>query len=82
MKDEYLGDQFQIDTAFVAGMTSGSESREVSGEGNVAWVTTTSWLQGTYEDREIDLNSTEMMILRRTDDGWRIAAIHSSSCFK
>ena len=78
-KDEYLRHHFHNDAAFLAAMTSEPKTNEVFGKKDVAWVTSTSRLHGTYHKLEIDLNSAELMVLRRTDDGWRIAAIHWSS---
>lgn len=78
-KTEYLSHHFHSDGAFLGAMTREPGSREVHITGDVAWVTSTSRLHGTYRDRRRDLSSAELMVLRRTPEGWRVAAIHWSS---
>lgn len=58
-------------------MTREPKVRQVHMVGDVAYVATTSRLHGSYRDRDIDLSSAELMVLRKT--GWRVAAIHWSS---
>ncbi len=78
-KTEYLGHHFHADHAFLSAMTREPTSRTVHIAEGVAWVASTSRLQGTYDGRPLDLSSAELMVLRRTPDGWRIASIHWSS---
>ncbi len=47
--------------------------------GDVAWATSTSRVQGTYRDREIDARGAELAVLTRHGGQWRIEAIHWSS---
>lgn len=76
---EYLAHHFHSDAAFLGAMTRETGERHVTVEGDMAWVVSTTRLHGTYRDRDLDLLSAELMVLRRTEDGWRIAAIHWSS---
>lgn len=78
-KTEYLGHHFGMDAAFLSELNREVERRRVRTEGRTAWVSTQSRLHGTYEDESLDLVSAELMILRKTSAGWRIAAIHWSS---
>ncbi len=78
-KHEFLSHHFRRDVAFLSAVSSELLSREVSGSGDVAWVASISRMHGTFREREIDRNSAELAVLRRTDDGWGIAAIHWSS---
>lgn len=78
-KEEYFGHHFGADAAFLAGMDREIEDRQVRVEEDAAWVSTTSRMQGTYDEQALDLQSAELMVLRRTPQGWRIAAIHWSS---
>jgi ketosteroid isomerase-like protein len=47
--------------------------------GDVAWATSTSVTQGTYQSKPLKLVGAELMILSRTPSGWQIRAIHWSS---
>jgi ketosteroid isomerase-like protein len=47
--------------------------------GDVAWVVGTSTTRGEYRGRPVDSAGAELMVLTRTPQGWRIAAIHWSS---
>jgi ketosteroid isomerase-like protein len=54
-------------------------TQKISIEGNTAWVSTVSSMKGTYSEREIDLTSLELAVLKKAGSGWKIAAIHWSS---
>jgi ketosteroid isomerase-like protein len=79
---EYLGHHFGSDTAFLAAVEREPLTRTTDVIGDAAWVATTSRLAGTVEGRALDLNSAELLVLRRdasAPDGWRVAAVHWSS---
>lgn len=78
-RTEYVGHHFGADAAFLSELNREVESRQVRRDEGTAWVSTKSRLHGTYEDDPVDLSSAELMVLRETPDGWRIAAIHWSS---
>ena len=77
--DEYAGHHLPADIAFMAAMKRTVLSRESGGDTEVRWVATKSRLQGRYKDRDIDLDSTESLVLQRGDLGWLIAHVHWSS---
>ena len=78
-KREYLSHHFHADHAFLSAMTREVLSRDVCVEEGAAWVSTTSRLAGTYDGRDLDLSSAELLVLRRRPEGWRVAAVHWSS---
>ena len=78
-KEEYLSHHFFGDAAFLAATTREPVTSQLSLAGDAAWVVSISRIYGTVRDRDMDLNSAELMVLRRTPEGWRIAAIHWSS---
>jgi ketosteroid isomerase-like protein len=43
--------------------------------GDAAWVTSTSEMQGTFNGRTVDSIGTELIVLSRVADSWRIRAI-------
>jgi hypothetical protein len=79
---EYLGHHFGSDTAFLAAVEREPLTRKTDVAGDAAWVALTSRLHGTYDGRTLDLDSAELLVLRRdasAPDGWRVAAVHWSS---
>ncbi len=78
-RHEYLAHHFHGDVAFLKALTREPGTAHLAVAGDAAWVASTSRLHGAYRDRDIDLNSAELMVLRRTDAGWRITAVHWSS---
>ena len=78
-REEYFGHHFGADAEFLAAMTREPLDRTIRIVGDVAWITSRSRLQGTFRERDLDLDSAELLVLRRMPDGWRIAAVHWSS---
>ncbi len=78
-KTEYMSHHFHSDKAFLASVEKENEKITIEVENNVAWSTSTSRLYGSYREREIDSNSAELLVLKKTNGGWKIAAIHWSS---
>lgn len=79
---EYLAHHVHSDAAFLDAMTPSEVQRTAWVLGDVAWVSTQSRLQGVYRDRARDLDSAELLVLRRdasAPQGWSIAAVHWSS---
>jgi hypothetical protein len=62
---------------FVQAVRAGDAGVMVAGD--VAWATSTSVARGEFRGRPINSAGVELMVLRRTPEGWRIAAIHWSS---
>lgn len=46
------------------------ESRNVSMDGNTAWVSTQTHTWDTYSDRDLDLNSLELAVLKKEEGHW------------
>lgn len=78
-KEEYLSHHFHLDGKFLGAMNREVESRTTTIVGNMAWVSTKSHTRGTYNDRELDLNSLELAVLKKAEDMWKITALHWSS---
>lgn len=76
---EYRSHHLQSDIAFARAVTSERGDIRVVVNGDVAWGSSTSTTKGEYRERTIDAVGAELMVLVRTPDGWRIAAIHWSS---
>ncbi len=79
MKEEYLSHHFHSDGKFLKAMNREILTQKITTEGTTAWVSTVSTMKGTYSEREIDLASLELAVLRKAGEQWKIAAIHWSS---
>ncbi|MFD2531265.1 YybH family protein [Gracilimonas halophila] len=78
-KKEYLSHHFHSDGRFLKAMNREILTQKVTTEGAIAWVSTVSTMKGTYSEREMDLTSLELAVLRKDGDHWKITAIHWSS---
>lgn len=78
-REEYAAHHMKSDMEFLAGMQRKVLSRARGGDGSEVWVSTRSQLSGRFKDKDMDLLSTESMVLRKTVAGWRIVHIHWSS---
>lgn len=76
---EYASHHLPADMAFAAAVTRERGPLHIQVRGDVAWATSTSRVQGTYGEREIDSRGAELVVLARSDGRWRIEAIHWSS---
>jgi ketosteroid isomerase-like protein len=76
---EYRSHHLSSDIEFARAVPSQRGPTHVRVHGDVAWATSTSTTQGTFRDRAVNAAGAELMVLVRTPEGWRIAAIHWSS---
>jgi ketosteroid isomerase-like protein len=76
---EYLGGHLRGDIAFARAVAPERAPTRVVVAGDAAWAVSTSIARGEFRDRPVNSAGAELMVLRRTDGGWRIAAIHWSS---
>ena len=78
-REQYFGHHFGADAAFLAAMEHEPAGRTTRVDGDAAWVASTARLHGALRGRAIDIDSAELLVLRRTSAGWGIAAVHWSS---
>jgi ketosteroid isomerase-like protein len=76
---EYESHHMPADIAFMENMSSAVISRRVIEAGDSAIVLTQSRISGVYKEKEVELSSTETLVLEKTDGQWRIVHIHWSS---
>ena len=76
---EYRANHLPADIAFARAVPAIRSPLAVSIQGDVAWVSSTSASDGTYQGREIRSQGAELMVLTRDGTSWRIRAIHWSS---
>lgn len=76
---EYRSHHLAADMQFAAAVHGHTGPLHVVISGDAAWVTSTTDVTGTAEGRAINNTSAELMVLTRTQAGWRIRAVHWSS---
>ncbi len=78
-RDEYLKEHAIADAAFMQTAQQQLRYRQARRLGDIAWVGTESLLKATHDGKPLLLLSTETMVLRHGDQGWKIVHIHWSS---
>lgn len=78
-REEYASHHMKGDIAFLRASRREVLSRASGGDGAHGWVSTRSRITGHHRDKDVDILSTETMVLKRTSEGWRITHIHWSS---
>lgn len=78
-RKEYLGHHLGADMAFAKAVPEQRTLRSVTVVGDAAWVVSTNRAVGTFQGRAIDSEGAELIVLRKTNGKWTIAAIHWSS---
>jgi ketosteroid isomerase-like protein len=78
-KAQYRNGHLRSDMAFARAVRAERGAPAVSVSGDMAWASSTSTTQGEYNGRAINSSGAELMVLARTPEGWKIAAIHWSS---
>lgn len=78
-KGEYVSHHLPADAAYSKGLTDTVTARASRLSGDLAYVITDGRSTGSYEGKPVDSRTTETMILRRGEDGWRVVHIHWSS---
>lgn len=76
---EYAGHHMVADMEFLASLERKLISQHAGGDGKSAWVATRSRLNGRFKNEDVDLDSTETLVMLKTDGAWRITHIHWSS---
>lgn len=76
---EYEGHHMPADMAFMKAMTREVISQQVFDSGDSATVATRSHVHGLYKDQEIDMKSTETLVMQKADGLWKVVHIHWSS---
>ncbi len=76
---EYEGHHMPADMAFMKMMDREMLFRRVFDAGDSATIVTHSRVHGMYKEQEIDLSSTETLVLKNFDGHWKVVHIHWSA---
>lgn len=78
-REEYGRKHLLEDIAMLRSVPMTRSDLTIKQEGNTAWATSLYRLSGKFEDKEINSQGAELMVLTKTPQGWRIRAIHWSN---
>lgn len=73
---DYMAGHMKSDMAFMPHMQRTVLDRTVNAAGDTAWIVTFSRLKGTYNHKDYDLASRELLVMERAGTGWRITLVH------
>ena len=76
---EYLGHHAREDADFLRGSRYRVARRTARVDGDLAWVGSEGALSATQDGKPLELATSETMVLKKADDGWKIVHIHWSS---
>lgn len=76
---EYLGGHAKHDAEFLKTAQQTLVRRTARVSGDLAWVASETGLQVQQDAKPVTIASTETMVLRSTQTGWKIVHIHWSS---
>jgi ketosteroid isomerase-like protein len=76
---DYRSHHLPADIALAKAIKSTRAPLRIVVQGDLATSTSTSVTKGTFRDRAVDSAGAELMVARRTAQGWRISAIHWSA---
>ena len=76
---EYLGGHARHDAEFLKGAQQKPGRRTARRSGDLAWIASESELHVQNDGKPVTVLSTETMVLRSTEAGWKIVHIHWSS---
>lgn len=79
---EYLGGHARSDAEFLKDAHQSLIRRDARRSGDLAWVASESEIHVKEDGKPMTIASTETMVLRSTEGGWKIAHIHWSSRVK
>ena len=78
-RDEYRAHHLPADIEFAKSVPGKRTVLSVTVSGDAAWIASKSDNVGRMGTRSINSVGAELMVLRKRDSGWKIAAIHWSS---
>jgi ketosteroid isomerase-like protein len=78
-REEYTRKHLLEDIAMLRSVPMTRSGLTIKQEGTAGWATSLYHLAGKFEDKEINSQGAELMVLTKTPQGWRIRAIHWSN---
>ena len=78
-RDEYRANHLPADIEFARSVPTKRTMLSVTVVGDAGWIASRSESVGRMGTRSINSVGAELMVLRKRDTGWKIAAIHWSS---
>lgn len=73
---DYMAGHMKSDMAFIPHMTRTVLDRQVSADGDLAWVVTFSTMKGNFKGKDYDFSSRELLVMKKTEGTWQITLVH------
>lgn len=77
--EQYASHHMPSDMAFIGAVETTLKKRDIIEGPTLTTIVSQSQIHGTYKGKAINSQMMETMVLRKSDNGWRIAHIHWSS---
>ena len=78
-RDEYMSGHMKGDMAFLGASGVVTLESQAGGGGNSAWVAARARITGKHKGKDVDIISTETLVLSKASGAWQIQHIHWSS---
>ena len=78
-REEYLSHHLGADMEFASQVPNQRTVLRVDREGDVAWVASSSLMEGEFKGQSVLAAGAELMVLSRVSGVWKIRSIHWSS---
>lgn len=76
---EYLAHHAKADADFLRGARQQRTRRSARVEGGLAWIGSEGTLSKTHDGKALELVTSETMVLKKGEEGWKVVHIHWSS---
>jgi ketosteroid isomerase-like protein len=78
-RDEYLNHHLGADMEFASQVPTRREVLRAIREGDVAWVASSTHMEGEFKGQPVLAGGAELVVLSRLNGAWRIRSVHWSS---
>lgn len=78
-REEYRNHHLPEDIKFAQAVPTRRSGVQARVSGNVAWVTSSSTSQGTFQGATVSKTGAELVVLTKGQEGWLIRSVHWSS---
>ncbi|NVJ97318.1 MAG: nuclear transport factor 2 family protein [Alphaproteobacteria bacterium] len=73
---DYMAGHMKSDMAFIPYMVRTVLERDTKIDGDIAWVTTFSRMKGSYNGKDYDFPSRELLVIENIEGKWQITLVH------
>jgi len=74
-RQQYQDSHLPADIDFEKTVNNTVKTLKLTLEGNTAWVASSMDLKGTFQERDVDVEALELMVLSKQSNAWKIRSI-------